>query len=117
MEQAQLRAWQLSVRRGTAPVVLRFDVDREALAALDCLWFVRGGLQVDDFWSLVHHCRSGVAGHGRSPSNGWYDLVVGPLVASWKQRLMVADADQISFHTPGAVHVLQASRSQVISVP
>src|SRR5205085_11816557 len=84
LEQAQIRAWQLSIRQGSRPVVLLFAVDREALATLDCLWFVRGELRVADFWSLVHHCRSGGAGHGRGINDGWYDLVVGPLVASWK---------------------------------
>jgi len=98
-------------------VVLRFDVDREAIAPLDCLWFVRGGLAVTDFWSFVHHCRDGGATHGRTTNDGWYDVVAGPLVASWKQRLVVADADQISFHTPRAARVLDASRAQVLPVP
>lgn len=117
LEQAQLRPWQLSLRQGGRPIVLRFDVDREALARLDCLCFVRGGLRVEDFWSFVHHCRSGLIGHGRGSSNDWYDLVVGPLVASWKQRLIVADADQISFHTARAARLLGAISAQVLSVP
>jgi hypothetical protein len=117
LEQAQLRAWQLSLRRGGTPVVLRFDVDREAIATLDCLWFVRGSLAVTDFWSFVHHCRDGGATHGRTTNDGWYDVVAGPLVASWKQRLVVADADQISFHTPRAARGLDASRAQVLPVP
>jgi hypothetical protein len=117
LEQAQLRAWQLSLRQGGTPVVVQFEVEREATATLDCLWFVRGGLTVTDFWSFVHHCRGGGAAHGRSTHDGWYDVVVGPLVASWKQRLVVADADQISIHTPRAARVLDASRAQVLSVP
>jgi hypothetical protein len=117
LEQAQLRAWQLSQRQSGVPVVLQFDVDREALAALECLWFVRGGLAVQDFWSLAHHCRSGFEGHGRSVNDGWYDLIVGPLVASWKQRLVVADADQISFHTARAAHALDTSDKRVLQLP
>jgi hypothetical protein len=117
LEQAQLRAWQLSLRQGGAPVVLQLDVDREALASLDGLWFVRGGLMVEDFWSFVHHCRGGLARHGRSRNDGWYDLVAGPLVASWKQRLIVADADQISFHTARAARLLDASPRQELPVP
>lgn len=117
LQQAQLRAWQLSVRRGSAAVVIQFDVDRDALAMLDTLWFIRGGFVVVDFWSLVHHCRSGRGNHARTVNNGWYDVVVGPLVASWKQRLIVADADQMSFHTARAASVLNASRSHILVVP
>jgi hypothetical protein len=54
------------------------------------------------------------ASHGRAVNDGWYDLVVGPVVASWKQRLVFAESDQISFHTVRAVQLLAAGASQVI---
>lgn len=114
LRQAQSRAWRLSENRKSPPVVVRFDVDREALSALDSLWFVCGSFTADDFWSLVYHCRSGHAHHGRLGNHGWYDLVVGPVVASWKQRLVFAESDQISFHTARAVRVLEASDPRVI---
>src|SRR5437879_4438088 len=58
----QARSWacQLFLRRpGTYPAVVRFDVDRDALARLHSIWFVRGSFDADDFWSLVFHCRTG----------------------------------------------------------
>ena len=72
------------------------------LARLDGLSFVRGDFHSDHFWSLVHHCRSGgVADHARpvppKSSDIWYDLVVGPVAAVWRTRLMIANADQYSF--------------------
>jgi len=114
LRQAQSMAWRLAESRNSPPVVIRFDVDREELAMLDSLWFVCGSFTADDFWSLVFHCRSGRAGHGRVGNDGWYDLVVGPVVASWKQRLVFAESDQISFHTSRAVQVLAASNPRVI---
>ena len=109
LRQAQTRAWQLAENRKSPPVVVRFDVDREVLATLDSLWFVCGSFTADDFWSLVYHCRSGHPDHGRASNNGWYDLVVGPVVASWKQRLVFAESDQISFHTSRAGQLLDSS--------
>jgi hypothetical protein len=38
-------------------------------------------------------------------------MVVGPVTLNWRQRLMVADSDQISFHTPRAAAILNASQS------
>src|SRR6266545_2112421 len=58
--QALSWAWQLSQRLPrTLPAVIRFDVSRDDLADLECLWFVRGSFDADDFWSLVFHCRTG----------------------------------------------------------
>jgi hypothetical protein len=68
-QQARAWAWTLSQRArgyGNLPAVVRFDVDRDSLAQLDCVWFVRGSLNADDFWSLVFHCRTGQAAHRRA---------------------------------------------------
>jgi hypothetical protein len=114
-QQARSWAWQLSLRRrGTFPAVVRFDVDRDQLASLQSLWFVRGSFNADDYWSLVFHCRRGGAAHGRAVNNGWYDIVVGPVAASWRTRLTIHDADQISFHTPPAAALLDASNPTVL---
>jgi hypothetical protein len=87
--------------------VLAFDIDREQLARLAILSFVRGDFAADDFWSLVVHCRStSHTGHGRSGANPMYDVVSGPVASFWRQRLMIADADQTSFHTRAAQDVL-----------
>lgn len=113
--QALTWAWQRSVRkRGTNPVVIQFDVDRDDLASLDSLWFVRGSFDADDFWSLVHHCRSGRASHARRIAGRQYDIVIGPVAASWKQRLSISDVDQVSFHTRRGARILDASSPRII---
>jgi uncharacterized protein DUF3990 len=114
--QARFWAWQLWARRVTggpagaaslAPAVVYADIDRDALAGLDCLAFVRGDFDADDFWSLVVHCRTGGMDHARgSAGKTKYDVVVGPVAAMWQQRTIIAGADQMSFHTPRAQAVL-----------
>jgi hypothetical protein len=114
LRQAHSWAWELSRRLSRKhttplPIVIAFEVDRDKLAALDTLCFVRGGFEADDFWSLVHHCRNHGSNHRRLINQGWYDVVVGPIAVSWRQRLTIHDADQISFHTPRAAAVLNQS--------
>ncbi len=108
----QARTWasQLSQqKRATQPAVIRFDVDRDALAQLDCLCFVRGSFDFDDFWSFVFHCRMKGGNHARATNQGWYDAVIGPVTASWRQRLTIYDIDQVSFHTHRAANLLNNS--------
>lgn len=113
--QALSWAWQLSQQRpGTVPAVIQFDVDRDSLAKLDCIWFVRGSYDAHDFWSVVFHCRSGRAAHRRVANQGWYDVVIGPVAASWRQRLTIYDADQVSFHSGSAVRLLDNSQPRRI---
>lgn len=113
--QARAWAWQLSQRRpDTSAAVIRFDVDRDALAKLECLWFVRGSSNANDFWSLIFHCRNGRTAHARPPGSGWYDVVVGPVAMSWRQRLTINDADQVSFHSQGAARLLNRSNPRQI---
>ncbi|WP_089935978.1 DUF3990 domain-containing protein [Candidatus Entotheonella palauensis] len=108
--QAQAWAWQLSRRfPGSFPAVIGFDVNRNRLADLQCLWFVRGSFDAEDFWSFILHCRTGGSDHGRATNQGWYDVVIGPVAASWRQRLTIYDADQVSFHTPNGVNLLNTS--------
>ena len=113
--QALSWAWQLSLRQsGAQPAVVSFEVDRNALAKLECLWFVRGSFDADDFWSLVFRCRGGGPDHSRAGSQPWYDTVIGPVAASWRQRLAIYDADQVSFHTPHAANLLNQSNPRRI---
>jgi hypothetical protein len=113
--QALSWAWQLSQRLpGTLPAVICFDVSRDDLADLECLWFVRGSFDADDFWSLVFHCRTGGGNHSRATNQGWYDVVIGPVAASWRQRITIYDADQVSFHTDRAAHLLNNSNPRRI---
>jgi hypothetical protein len=97
------------------PGVVEFRVSRDSLAGLDTEWFVLGNFDAEDFWSFVFHCRSGRSAHGRATNNGWYDVVVGPVAASWRQRVALQGYDQVSFHTDVVVDVLNtAQRRQVI---
>ena len=112
--QAMTWAYQLAMRRpGARAAVVAFDVDRDALAGLDTLAFVRGDFYAEDFWSLVVHCRSGAHHHHRLRAPHRYDVVVGPVASFWQQRLIIADVDQMSFHTAGAQSVLNVSRRSV----
>ncbi|MGL6096443.1 MAG: DUF3990 domain-containing protein [Fimbriiglobus sp.] len=123
--------WQMDNPRGTGnqPVVLRFRVRRFSAAvvqspsdkgidSLNWLGFVRGEFANDDFWSLVQHCRQSVPAdakkrkkavirHHERLGTNWYDVVSGPVAAFWHQRVVMADADQFSFHTDVAVEILQ----------
>jgi len=101
------------------PAVVQFTVDRNKLAELDTVWFVRGSFDADDFWSLVHHCRHAGGDHRRGLMRRkqpvkWYDVVVGPVAASWRQRLAISDADQASFHSAAATGLLNASNPVLI---
>ena len=108
--QALAWGWTLAQRRsGTQPAVIRYDVDRDDLSRFECLWFVRGNFDADDFWSLVFRCRSKGVDHNRPGTNRWYDVVVGPVAGSWRQRLAFYDADQMSFHTDRVANLLDRS--------
>jgi hypothetical protein len=99
---------------GAAPAVLEFTVVRNALATLETLFFVRGSAAAVDFWSFVQFCRSSATDHGRA-HKPWYDLVVGPVMGSLRKQTVIPDGDQVSFHTPKAIAVLDASQKvQVI---
>ena len=97
-----------ALRRGHAPAVLRFDVSRNDLAQLDFLFFIRGDPAAVDYWSFVQYCRTIGRDHHRLHTP-WYDLVVGPVTGTWKRQTILPDTDQVSFHTPHAAAVLNAS--------
>jgi hypothetical protein len=97
------------------PGVIEFMVSRDRLAELDCLWFVRGDFDADDFWSFVFHCRIMRGSHGRTAPKSWYDIAVGPVVASLRQRAVIQGYDQVGFHTDDAIGVLNsAQRRRVV---
>lgn len=107
--QAQMWAVQISATRtGTSPAVIELTIKRDSLAGLETLAFVRGDFDAEDYWSLIHHCRHGARDHGRRRS-AYYDVVYGPVAAFWNQRMIIADADQISFHSSAADAVLNGS--------
>jgi len=98
----QAKQWaNMKVRRsgfGTylTAIVLRFEFDRDWLAQLDALAFVRANRE---YWDLVTDCRHGFPPHQRHPPSPLpYDVVYGPL-SLWPQTLIIGDCDQISFHS------------------
>jgi hypothetical protein len=103
LHQAQQWANSRALRNpapGIYAVVLQFDLDRDWLASLDTLGFVR---PTRDFWNLVSDCRLGFAPHQRTPPHPVpYDTVFGP-VTLWPQTMIIANCDQIGFHTRRAV--------------
>jgi hypothetical protein len=110
VRQAHTWAAQIaSSKPGTKAAVIEFVIAREELAQLQSLAFARGDFHADDFWSLIHHCRNGASDHRRVAPASYYDIIYGPVAAFWNQRMMIADADQISFHTPAAEAVLNKS--------
>jgi hypothetical protein len=102
------------------PVVIKFVLDRSALAPLNALqFFVRGSYDDENYWSFVQHCRQNPAPaaappytttppniHRPPPQTPWYDVVAGPVASNWKQRQLALDSDQIRFHTDKAIGLL-----------
>jgi hypothetical protein len=113
LRQAAAWAYQSVTDAGVPvePAVIAFDVSLDDLARLDTLAFVRGEFEAERFWSLVWRCRQEDAHHGRVINAGWYDLVVGPVASSWRQRIPMLGYEQLSFHTAVAVSLLNGSRS------
>lgn len=95
-------------------VVVRLVVELDALAGLDILAFARGDYDAEEFWSLVWRCRDDDVDHGRAVNSGWYDVVIGPVSTIWKQRVHFPGSDQLSFHTPRALAVLEQARREVV---
>lgn len=99
---------------GNQPVVLTFVVDRHRLAELTWIGFVLADPSKDDYWSLVQHCRQSTrkaVNDHKGPivladETRWYDVACGPVSAFWWQKFAMQDADQVSFHTPQAVRLL-----------
>ena len=99
------RRFHIGRRRGAkSATVVEFMIDRDAMAGLGHMAFVREDLAPNsDYWQFVSHCRSGNS-HGRA-TKPYYDVVYGP-VSLFPQFLVIADADQISFHTDEALRIL-----------
>jgi hypothetical protein len=109
-QQAERWAHDLALQTaGGVPAVIRFSVERNELAGLHCLFFVRGTPAAIDFWSFVQYCRTTAADHNRAQIP-WYDIVVGPVTGSWKNQTVIPDGDQVSFHTDQAASVLDNSQ-------
>ena len=114
IQQATEWAIRKALELGDHPSVIEFTVSRRDIAALSSLWFVRGQSDAEDYWRLVRTYRKRNA--YLSPHNGesWYDVVIGPVSASWKRRTVKPAHDQVSFHTPMAVALLNRSTKRVM---
>lgn len=110
--QAKSWAWLLAKQRavggraGSTGAVVRLEIDRDKLARLDSIAFIRGDYDAEDFWSLVFHCRGGALGHARPPAAPYYDVAYGPVAAPWTQRNAMHGRDQISFHSVACTPIL-----------
>lgn len=80
-------------------------MDRSQLAELLSLCFVTDSSSAD-YRDFVEHCRNQIGTHLLYNSRN-YDIVFGP-VTLWPQRLVIKDADQMSFHTENALKILSA---------
>ncbi len=107
-EQWANRRFYIGQGRGAkSAAVVEFTIDRDVMAGLEHMAFVREDFAPNsDYWQLVAHCRGG-NNHARAGQSGtgYYDVVYGP-VSLYPQFLVIADADQISFHTGEALRVL-----------
>jgi Protein of unknown function (DUF3990) len=114
LRQARFWARRVAFRYNSLPAVVHFTVDRTALARLDTLWFVRGGRDAVDYWSLVRHCRLG-GDQRRAGRKKWYDVVVGPVARRWLVEVEAdPDYDQASFHSSRVARLLDASNPRVV---
>jgi hypothetical protein len=120
----QAREWAAKKSRsirGSAPAVVAFRIERNALSQLDALFFVRGNHDALDFWRLVHYCRDsepvikGRADHLRQIEPAAYDVIAGPVARfPTDERLIYSDMDQVSFHTQAALDLLQRQGAEII---
>jgi hypothetical protein len=104
----QARRWANDVARtwGGSPAVIEFDVERNALAQQQCLFFIRSDTLAVDSWSFVQYCKTIQGDHRRRYTAGYYDVVAGPVPGDWKKQSVIRESDQVSFHTNAAVDVL-----------
>ena len=103
---ANMRIAGLPPGSSTRAAVVGFTVTRDSMAGLAHMAFVRHGRPPNsDYWNLVAHCRSGGAHDRNNVTGDFYDIVHGP-VSLWRQLLVIADSDQVSFHTNAALAAL-----------
>jgi hypothetical protein len=100
--------------------VIKFVVERAALAQLESLFFVSVDDRHENYWSFVAYCRQSPL-NGRGPvrnhvsrlDDGWFDVVAGPIAWDWTQRRHDSYYSQVSFHTKRAADVL----NRVLATP
>jgi hypothetical protein len=96
------------------PAVIEFELSRDELSWLEILFFIRADPGAADFWSFVKTCRTVVGDHRRRKRAGWFDVVAGPVTGTWQKQTVIADSDQISFHTRDAADLLDNSKKRQV---
>jgi hypothetical protein len=99
-DQAETWANRKVAHTGDLPVVLRLTIDRDALARLRHLSFVR---PMPDYWSLVERCRD--ESDTPYPIEEHYDVIYGPVAKLWfgpSPYTIIGGYDQTSFHGEAA---------------
>jgi hypothetical protein len=99
-DQAETWANRKAAHTGDLPVVLRLTIDRDALARLRHLSFVR---PMPDYWSLVERCRD--ESDTPYPIEEHYDVIYGPVAKLWfgpSPYTIIGGYDQTSFHGEAA---------------
>lgn len=99
---AQAEQWAKikAAETNDVPVVLKLTVDRDALARLRSLAFVR---PTDDYWSLIERCRDKSDLPYKTEEH--YDVVYGPVAKRWwgdGAFRVIKGFDQVSFHGDAA---------------
>jgi len=110
LSQARGRADMVGASRNGSPAIVKMTLDRTALGSLIALTFLRGSLDVVDYWSFVAHCRAGFAGDPQT--NPGYDVVHGPVARTWwgpDRSSIYRDNEQVSFHSIRAQALLRNS--------
>jgi len=92
--------------------VFQFEIERDVLAPLDTLFFIRAQADAADYWSIIEHCR-----HNKGTNRGaglYYDIVVGPVSLNTELRAVRMGYDQISFHTTRGTLLLDEHKDQIV---
>jgi hypothetical protein len=113
----QANSWgqrSAAMSRGSLPVVIRFDLNRDAVATLHSLFFIRGDARWQDYWSFAGYCRARNPDHGRVVNGGMFDIVAGPVMKNISRREIFEGFDQISFHTPASEALLNRSNPTIV---
>jgi hypothetical protein len=97
---ANLRVAKLRRRHpNVRAVVLAMRIERNRFANLESLVFASDR---DNYYPFITYCRGGGTPHADLAYRGGpYDVIVGP-VSLGTQQLVIAQADQVSFHTVNA---------------
>ncbi|MBY0552110.1 MAG: DUF3990 domain-containing protein [Candidatus Obscuribacterales bacterium] len=114
--QAKRLATSMANARGEETVVIIFEINREALANLPSLVFIRGDRTNRDYWELIKTFRLGRAAEAEEAVK-CYDVIIGMVALEWDDDVCIANPtyDQFCFKkADSATSVLKYSRHEVV---